>query len=301
MNRLLKFCLFLPCFAYAAPYLITNPVNTILTTSTQNNTVFVGTHYQGVYQSNGNLSQWNSIGLNGEDVTDLQFDSTKNALYAVTNQGLDEYANGQWQTLFQGPNYVIGQPTTINLFQGQIYAGGMLKGVYVYDFSHHNWNKVGSATWPTGEVANALIIDNTGNIYAGTIDSGVYKYSKGQWQEMNQGWDPDSLWAITDFQLDTAQNLFVATERGIYRYQNNAWVQVGPDSWPNGDPAYTFIIDSKDNLYATTVDGLYEFVAAKNAWESVDTVSLPSQNISSLGLVNDKLYIGTDMGLFVLK
>ena len=260
--------------------------------------LYVGTNDHGIYETTDGGNTWRSLGLLGQAVVGLAATSD-DKVFVVTNYGLYQYDHGKWLILYLGPNKALGQPESLVASGNQLFAAGMRNGVYQFDIKAEQWVMVGANSWPKGLDASALVADSHGTLFAGTLDQGIYKYQGKTWRAFNQGFPALFLSNIGAFAFGPDGKLFVATNSAVYAYQNKTWQQLGAHSWPAHKIPHALYVDANHNVFAAmSRGGLYEYVAASKTWEKFSSSHLPNQSISVISDFNNKLYVGTGVGLY---
>jgi len=151
----------------------------------------------------------------------------------------------------------------------------------------------------------SLAIDKDNNLWVGTKNSGIYKYSNGifeNYTKLNSGLPNDSIYSM---RFDSTGNLWLATSGGQVRYNGLQWEKydlIEPDIYR--EKRLNFIAGKNSIHYiwkgnAINFDGLNTI---KYKIGDVKTTLL-SRNINSLAFdINNKLWIGTyDTTLQCLK
>ena len=274
------------------------PIYALATVPTKPEVLYVGTNDHGVYETTDGGATWRSLGLLGQAVVGLAATSD-GKIFVVTNFGLYQYDHGKWLILYLGPNKALGQPESIVVSGNQLFAAGMRNGVYQFDFKTEQWMLVGESSWPKQVDASSLVADSHGVLFSGTLDQGVYKYQAKTWRAFNQGFPTMFLSNIGAFAFGVNDQLFVATNSAVYAYQGKAWRQLGADSWPARKVPHALYVDEGQNVFAAmNRGGLYEYVAATKTWGRFASTHLPNQPISVITHFNNKLYVGTSVGLY---
>ncbi|MCH7772172.1 MAG: hypothetical protein IIA49_14355, partial [Bacteroidetes bacterium] len=200
--------------------------------------------------------------------------------------------------------------------KGHIYAGTYsaffyyYAGLYKSTDNGETWNKIKSI--PYDIEVYALFINKEDHIFAGTRGQGVIYRSTDDgetWEIKATGFTSSHCWA---FGQNKDGSVLVAGEAWFgrtYRSTDNGsnWTYTAPLS------AISFAVDSSNNIYCGTFDGLYKSTDSGNSWSQVDTalgngvtygLYFHSQNSSiylikhiiGSGFFGGLLYISSDNG-----
>lgn len=225
-----------------------------------------------------------------------------NLLYAGTKNGLLTSSDGgaTWKTdlhLNQDVRALLYEEKTNTLYAGTK-DDGIYAGMFNSDKSYVVWTQV-----LKGRTVNALlgVKDAAGNtaIYAGT-DDGVYESIDGG------NWMPDGKLTDEVLSLTSAKDADSGkTEIYVGTYSGAVYEQIGgSQTWSLIKRPCSYKISSlavmKGVLYAAVLyAGVYQYDNQNKSWEQVDqNKGLDSLNIRVLRNVDDKLYAGTDVGIF---
>ncbi|MDJ0716953.1 MAG: putative baseplate assembly protein [Prochloraceae cyanobacterium] len=187
-----------------------------------------------------------------------------------------------------------------------IFAGSD-RGIYRSSNNGEKWKLFGLS-----EVAVLSLETNNNYIFAGT-DSGSVLRSRNNgenWIPIDaglRGMEVRSLLAI-----DANNNLFAATEVGIFRSPDNG-ANIDPIKWEPSNSGLTnsqvqsLVMNSEETvLLAGTTQGIFRSLDNSNSWEAIDSwesieKKLENKNIQALLLTSKLIFVGTAEGLFRSK
>lgn len=192
---------------------------------------------------------------------------------------------------------------------GNFYAGtggGVFNGfgagkVFKYNATLGYWIMLagsGAGESLDGSGVNALAIDSSNNLYAGTNAGNVFKYVNGVWSLMASSLNQPIKVLI----LDSNSNLYVGTNNGsdvgdVFKYVSGAWVTLGS---PDSTGIQSIAISTAGDIYAATQgnggDGqVYQYDGGGGtSWTAISAFNDGSVNVV---VVNSSgLYTGTATG-----
>jgi len=183
---------------------------------------------------------------------------------------------------------------------GTLYAG-QSGGVLKYSPSQGAWTVVNSGM--AGLRITALAFDGSGNIYAGSDTSKVFRSTNGgaTWSLVSDGLGGQNATPVTAIVVDPAGNVYAATYTvGVFKSSDGggSWVSVYTASDDASLLAVaSMAVDGKGNLYAGTADGLYESGDAGRSWSLVAMPGFPPSTITAMAIDgNGKVYAGMSLG-----
>ncbi len=184
-----------------------------------------------------------------------------NGLYRSTNKGLSWSGinNGLIDSVNPRQEYV----TSLLSVESDLYLGGG-GGVYVSHDSGAQWSRLLMS--PVYVLSLAVGSDEQADIFAGTIEKGIYRLREGQWTVVNSGlphydWIYQRYYAVRSI-VTIKSNIFAGTDYGVFRSTNNGanWTPMNSglpvDSFPLGYGVYT-LVTGGDDLFAATSAGLF--------------------------------------------
>ena len=130
------------------------------------------------------------------------------------------------------------------------------------------------------------------------------------WQRISDGIQnlPDGKINARYLYFDDEQNLWTACAAGIYKSKDRGktWENKSNGIRKNADgfQGAFYLFKSNEKLYATAESGVYSFNKEKDLWEDLTfgiRTKESAKNVYWLTEFKDKLYAGTDEGLFVLQ
>lgn len=136
-----------------------------------------------------------------------------------------------------------------------------------------------------------LTTDDSGDVYAGTLGSGIYKTQGGginSWKEILFGSTCDYIYSL----VRHGGRIFAATDCGIFRTTNRGadWINITSGAF--NYPTYSAAVNSSGILFAATTFGVYRSPDSGKTWR---TAGLSTQRILQLGIDSgDNLFALTD-------
>ncbi|MCI0698338.1 T9SS type A sorting domain-containing protein [candidate division KSB1 bacterium] len=156
-----------------------------------------------------------------------------------------------------------------------------------------------------GIPVDALVINNAGHIFAGTLGNGVFRSTDhgDTWHVINNGLTQDFIFAVA---VNSAQHIFAGTfDGGVFRSIDNG------DTWEpvNAGLTETFVTaltsNSAGHLFAGTNAGVFRSIDNGDSW-SFSNAGLPERFVFALavnaadhlfaGTANDGVFRSTDNG-----
>jgi photosystem II stability/assembly factor-like uncharacterized protein len=145
----------------------------------RSNSLYVGTDGGGVYISNDNGLNWSPINSGLSDLFLQQIEIKDNYIFAASyNTGIYRTSNNgiSWQVINNGItdmhiNYI---DVSKNLISACSFPGSLSGWVYISTNNGNNWTVVNTSV---PEMAPISVKNSIGYIYAGSINSSVWKYS----------------------------------------------------------------------------------------------------------------------------
>lgn len=240
--------------------------------------------------------------LDGSSVDVIAYNNNNQSLYVGSNYGnVWQYNQGSWtQLVGTGNGGTIVNPW-FSIFSlavdsnNNVYEGDALG--YVQENSGSAWSiLLGSNTSGTLDGTNVpptTLLNVGGVIYAGTLYGNVWKYTGGDWVNVDGGPIEGAYIAIDALSSDSSGNIYAATSNGnVWELKGNSWTQLGGNVDSNGIAALS--LDSSNNIYVSTYSGTV-LAYAGGSW-----VDLPNVNDSNIWTMavdsNNNLYIGTGNG-----
>jgi len=184
-------------------------------------------------------------------------------------------------------------------------GGGSLGKVYKYNSSLGYWTVLAGNS-AGGSLDNSsitgMVIDSSNNLYAGTTNNNVFRYSNGIWNLMGGTLSQP----VQTLALDSSNNLYAGTNNGsssdneVFKYVNGTWVSLGS---PDGTGIQSIAINSNGHIYAATNgnggDGqVYRYAAGVN-WAPVSAFNEGAVNVIAISGLS--LYCGTTTNGLVYK
>ena len=191
--------------------------------------------------------------------------------------------------------------------KGHIYAGTYSSFFYYYAGLYKStdngemWNKIESL--PYNIEVYAVFINKEDHIFVGTRGQGVIYRSTNDgetWEIKASGFTSSQCWA---FGQNKDGSVLLAGEANFgrtYRSTDNGdnWTYIAPLS------AISFAVDSSNNIYCGTIDGLYKSTDDGLSWDTTGLINVPVNAIlidSSDGVICGTGYYTNGQGVFHSK
>jgi len=153
---------------------------------------------------------------------------------------------------------------------------------------------------PSGGGVNALAINDSAHIFAGTSTNGVYLStdSGGNWTQINTGLTNTDIRTLA---INQSGHIFAGTSGGIFRSTNNGgnWTQINT-GLTNTD-IRTLAINQSGHIFAGTSGGIFRSTNNGENWTQIDT-GLTNTHVRCLAIILSQgqgsgyIFAGTEWG-----
>ncbi len=222
----------------------------------------------------------------------------------IFNNGSLIAGNSPLETIDSSQIFGLVIDSSGNLYAGTM--GGVFNGfgagkVFKYNSTLGYWSMLagsGAGGSLDGSSVNALTVDSSNNLYAGTNAGNVYKYANGIWNLMATGLN-QPIKALT---LDSNNNLYVGTNNGsdvgdVFKYTNGTWTPLGS---PDGTGIQSIAINTTGDIYAATQgngsDGQVYKYASGTTWSAISAFNDNNSAVNVVVVNGSNLYAGTATG-----
>ncbi|HLP75137.1 MAG TPA: hypothetical protein VK155_19700 [Bacteroidales bacterium] len=204
-------------------------------------------------------SSW--LTLNNKNVygpTSLCVDHNDN-LWIAAHYGLYRFDGTEW-TSFQ---------TTLQFTYSNHWANGMIadnnNAIWIacengglVRFDGTNWtNFTVNKDVPNG-IYRSVGVDNSGVIWVGSLAAGVFKNQGNSFTVLKRDEMPSLCNTINSIGFDKNQNCWLATEKGLLKYNGSNWSSFLEYEFSDGLPIKSIAIDHNDDIWALTDNGVYK-------------------------------------------
>jgi hypothetical protein len=266
------------------------------------NTVYTGTHQDGVFKSSNGGQSWTAVndGLFPVPVNAMAIDPAASIVYAATDYGVFTSLDGGLHWMM--PNQFFGTVTSLVVdpaAPGTVYAGVAqgfsAPGVMKSTDGGQSWANTG---FPVDVLSLAISPTAPATVYAGTTH-GVYGFSG------TTGWEPVATGLphairVEGLAIDPAagSTLYAATEFGLFRTtagENGAWAEWTPVLYLSGVPVFRIAVagSSASTLYASSYSGLMKSVDAGETWAGAGLADTPVYALAVHPGQPSTVYVGT--------
>lgn len=161
----------------------------------------------------------------------------------------------------------------------------VVKNDQIYKFDNKKWSIIGAIPNQV-ELVQFIYIGDENSIWIGS-NTGLWQYYENKWNKIL------SNVSINCIAQNSASSLFIGTSNGIYHYDNYVITKIDlPIS-----KIISLCCGKNGDLYIGTTEGLAyhsnETVEVWDVWNS----GLPGQVVTQLVMDNERLWIGTHLGL----
>ena len=214
-----------------------------------NNELWIST-YNGVSKYNGDdfIKYSFDDGLCSNEIGRIDIDKNDIVWFSTFGSGISYYSNSEFHTLNENNvlnnNYVNCVYTDKNNNVWVSYYGygiDLIKDDTTINFSSNGINHIQS-----------IIQDNIGRIWMSTFDGGINIYDGEEWinHNISNGFIDNSTYS-NSLTIDNNNNIWIATAKGLAKYENNNFIYIISDSLP-GKYNITTCFDKHNNLWVGT-------------------------------------------------
>jgi hypothetical protein len=262
--------------------------------------IFACTHYgDGVYRSTDNGDGWLRVSSGLPEGLRVSWNiaiSNSGTIYLSGSTGAGLYKsvnNGSsWTHIYPGERM---RPRVIVFnAQGQMFAGMAAEqmldgGIYRSDNGGHAWHSLNQII-----DVNAMKIDSSGDIYAGTYQTGLYRSTDNGSNFHQLG---SNLLRVTDIDINSNGDIFVATGNGVFRSTDNGGNWTAVNAGLSNLNVYALVIGPNDVLFvATWGGGVFRSSDNGASWTAVN-YGLTELRVWTLTINSDgELFAGTPGG-----
>lgn len=218
--------------------------------------------------------------LNAQDIPSIRYFTLEDGLSQVTiNELIKDSLGFIW----------IGTQDGLNRFDGK-------------EFKTYKYNKL-NATSISGNHVTSLLEDNYGDIWIGTRGNGLnrYDYDLDIFSQLPLNQSNPFTETIQDMVLDEDASIWLTTQNsGLFRISPDSKRGYVKENFLKNESLNGLLLDSNNNLWVGGNEGaIYKL----NQNISIDNEPLPEfivdGNVKAFYKVRSKLFIGTEIGLFL--
>jgi photosystem II stability/assembly factor-like uncharacterized protein len=183
-----------------------------------------------------------------------------------------------------------------------LYAATYGGGLFASSDSGDHWSVCTGQ--PTNQNSTALVIDPSGNLYAGT-EGGIFTSSNcSLWSDVSDGLTVNAAKPPVTIVIDpiSANSLFAGFDGGgIWKTANSGTLWTSATTQPTNLRVKALAIKDSLNLYAATFgNGVFKSNDSGATWSACGVTGMTNQYLLSLVIdASGKLYAGSEAGVFV--
>lgn len=218
---------------------------------------------------------------------------SKSNLWVGTDHGIVHYKKGIVTDLTDPDHNFHVESLFLDEGAQKLWIGARNAGLFTYNLSTHQYDLLKGLR--PDDIVNDILKDNDGNFWIGSEKSGLMQYKNQEWIRFSEKDGLSSTEVETLFQ-DSAGVLYVGTTSGLFiRKPGEQFVE---QEKFKGIRINKVIKDKKENLWVGTVNGLYQYVKAEDAWMTITREDgLSNNDIREIFFDEDgSVWIGTYRG-----
>lgn len=262
------------------------------------NNLWLGTSY-GVYQYVN--KQWTPIGIEDVYIHSLHITPKDEVWAGAWGGGAHKLFNGQWVKSEEATSGSLAINDIITDKKGNIWFATWNKGITMFDskkwtnFHRENSNLADNSVISLG-------LDNKGNVWAGTY-RGLSVYDGKSWKSFTR--DNSDLPNNDVYALAKAKSnrMWVGTCGGLVLLDSNRVYHVF-NTYNSSIPSNTILTvleDESGNVWIGTNKGLTKYDGTNWFTYTMENSNILEDHVQTLKIYNNKLYIGTSLGLSILE
>lgn len=130
--------------------------------------------------------------------------------------------------------------------------GGLVK------FDGTNWTSFTVNKDVPNGIYRSVGVDNSGIIWVGSMAAGVFKNQGNSFNVLKRDTIPSLCNIINSIGFDKNQNCWLATEKGLLKFDGSNWSSFLEYEFSDGLPIKSIAIDHNDDIWALTHTGVYK-------------------------------------------
>ncbi len=234
-------------------------------------------------------------------INDIEKISSK--IYIATDGGLSvyDYEENEWSSIDTNNSILESDYIQSIASEGtRLWIGTADSGLYVWDTSGGNWQKIG-ATGPQGSIFGSFDGKNITRVvsapeknllFVGTMDKGLFVSQDGRWRNITTKY-PSNSFLPSDRILSMhffRDKLYIGTNRGLVIYDNDNFTLIN-ERHGLRNAVILSINDDGEHIFMGTARGLYKL----NQGEGTPARMLEGENfrILDIAVYNKKLFLAT--------
>lgn len=231
-------------------------------------------------------------------ITYIFQDSDKKFWFGSWNNGVSSYSGNNFRN-YNFPEFPSKKQVSsiIEVRSREIWISTLGDGIFVYDGKV--FKKLLEPEGISFQFARHLFKDSRERIWISTNGNGVFLYENGVYTKFGRedGLLSDYIYSVSE---DRNHHIWICLSNGITKYDGNQFKNYSIKSGLLGREVVQAIADSRNTIWLATEKGLYYSRNQKfEAFTMAD--GLLSDQITSLGIEEGKLILGTIKGLMVIN
>lgn len=162
------------------------------------------------------------------------------------------------------------------------------------------WFDHQSAGLPAGDY-RSLGLDAQNNPVFGSESGWLAYYTQGQWHSIDPTESGIGSKEISHILIDSTGDWWIGTERGLYRKSGNTWTHFPTTEWelPENN-IQSLLVGDDGSIWLSMFEGLARINGDEISHYSSNNSPLLGDNPKVLGKHDGKIWIGSDLGLYVI-
>ncbi len=254
--------------------------------------------YGGVYRSSDQGDKWQQLnaGLSSAVVYDVCIAGDR--IFAATHTGLDAstFSGTSWSPADNGIHEV---KTYALAFYNSKLLASTSKGLLITEDDGANWIHARrmdyygtNFEWPV----NHFVKKQDNSLIYATTHGGLFFSGNGlNWN--NHGGTVGQQ--VNDLYIDSGGALIKAADDGVFKSTDDGFTWTKLNENQNLEAVTCVVEDGGKNIYAGTVQGMYELSANGTKWKEVSSDSISKIGFNKLLFDNDNIFAATSKGVLI--
>ena len=254
--------------------------------------------YGGVYRSSDQGEKWQQLnaGLSSAIVNDVCIAGDR--IFAATYTGLNAstFSGTSWSPADKGIHEV--KTLALAFYNGKLLASTS-KGLLITEDDGTNWSPAhrmdyygANFEWPV----NRFVIKKDNSLVYAATHGGLFFSGNGlNWN--NHGGTVGQQ--VNDLYIESGGALIKAADDGVFKSTDDGltWTKLNENQ--NLEAVNCVVEDGGKNIYAGTVQGMYELSANATKWKEVSSDTISKIAFNKLLFDNDNIFAATSRGVLI--